>query len=202
MMLRRTASTLLVRLALGTLAVAPWAAQAQTVEAGGAKFEPSTEVAGQSLVLNGVGVRYRAIFKVYAAGLYLKAKADTAEKALKMDGPKRITLKMLRDVDGKDLGKAFTDGMRKNQVAEERSKTINGLFRFGQTFQDIKRATTGMVISVDWLPGTGAQIVVDGKPVGEAIPEPEFYAALLRIWLGESPADDTLKDALLGKASR
>ena len=39
-------------------------------------LEESVVAHGQKLVLNGVGVRYRAIFKVYGAGIYLKAKAD------------------------------------------------------------------------------------------------------------------------------
>lgn len=192
---------MLLRRVLLTAALAlPLAASAQTVDAGGAKFETTADVGGQKLVLNGVGVRYRAVFKVYGAGIYLKAKADTPDAIIKMDGPKRVMLKLLRDVDGKDLGKAFTDGMEKNLVAEERARTINGIFKFGQIFQDIKKAASGTPIHVDWIPNSGAQVFVDGKPAGEIIKEPEFYNALLRIWLGDKPADEKLKDQLLGKA--
>ena len=192
---------MLLRRVLLTAALAlPLAASAQTVDAGGAKFETTADVGGQKLVLNGVGVRYRAVFKVYGAGIYLKAKADTPDAIIKMDGPKRVMLKLLRDVDGKDLGKAFTDGMEKNLVAEERARTINGIFKFGQIFQDIKKAASGTPIHVDWIPNSGAQVFVDGKPAGEIIKEPEFYNALLRIWLGDKPADAKLKDQLLGKA--
>lgn len=191
---------MLLRRVLLTAALAlPFAVTAQTVDAGGAKFETTAEVGGQRLVLNGVGVRYRAVFKVYGAGLYLRSKTDSAEAAIKMDGPKRVMLKLLRDVDGKDLGKAFTDGMEKNLIPEERSRTISGIFKFGQIFQDIKKAPSGTPINVDWIPGTGAQVFVDGKPTGEVIKEVEFYNALLRIWLGEKPADEKLKDQLLGK---
>jgi hypothetical protein len=42
-------------------------------------------------------------------------------------------------------------------------------------------------------------ISVKGKQQGEAFKEPEFYAALMRIWLGPAPADWKLKDGLLGK---
>lgn len=180
----------------------PFGALAQTVDVGGAKIDTATELAGQKLVLNGSGVRYRAVFKVYAIGLYLKAKADTPDAVIKMDGAKRVTLKLLRDVDGKDLGKAFTDGMQKNMLPEERAKAINGIFKFGKVFQDIKRAPNGSTIGVDWVPGTGAQITMDGKAIGEVIAEPEFYSALLRIWLGEDPADEKLKGQLLGKSGR
>ncbi|MBH9553562.1 chalcone isomerase family protein [Inhella gelatinilytica] len=195
--MRRAVLSVLLSLAL------PLGAWAQTtVEAGGVKFDTTTEVAGQKLLLNGAGVRYRAIFKVYSVGFYLKAKADTPDGVIKQEGAKRVMLKMLRDVDGKELGKAFTDGMRKNAVADERAKTINGIFKFGEIFNDMKRANSGSTIGVDWIPGTGAQVVVDGKAVGEPIKEIEFYNALLRIWLGDQPADEDLKELLLGKEKR
>jgi len=193
---------MLLRRALLTAALAlPFVATAQSVDVGGAKFDTSTEVAGQKLVLNGAGVRYRAVFKVYGAGIYLKAKADTPEAAVKMDGPKRVMLKLLRDVDGKDLGKAFTDGMEKNMRPEERMRAIQGIFKFGEVFNEIKKAPSGTPINVDWVPNVGAQVFVDGKATGDPIKEREFYDALLRIWLGEKPADDRLKTALLGQSS-
>ena len=58
----------------------------------------------------------------------------------------------------------------------------------------------GDVIDTDWVPGTGMTIHVNGKSAGEPFREPEFFAALMRIWLGTKPADWKLKDALLGKA--
>jgi Chalcone isomerase-like len=197
MLLRRAVITA----ALATLSALPLSSLAQTVDAGGAKFESSADVGGQKLVLNGAGVRYRAIFKVYGAGLYLKAKADTPDAIIKMDGPKRVMLKLLRDVDGKDLGKAFTDGMEKNMKPEERIRAINGIFKFGEVFNEMKKAPSGTAISVDWVPNTGAQVIIDGKPIGDVIKEPEFYSALLRIWLGDKPADDKLKAAWLGQSS-
>ena len=51
----------------------------------------------------------------------------------------------------------------------------------------------------DWVPGTGTVLTLNGKPMTEAMPEPLFYNALLRIWLGEKPADDDLKEDLLGQ---
>ena len=44
-------------------------------------------------------------------------------------------------------------------------------------------------------------VFVNGKLQGEPIKEPEFFSALMKIWLGKSPADQQLKDALLGKAA-
>ncbi len=179
--------------------VLPLGALAQVVEVGGAKFEPTEEVGGQKLVLNGAGVRYRAVFKVYAAALYLNQKATTAEAVLANAATKRVELHMLRDVDGKDLGKAFTDGMEKNMLPEERMKSINGIFKFGQFFNERKKLASGDRVSVDWVPNVGAQVSVNGKPAGDVIKEVEFYNSVLRIWLGANPADADLKEGLLGK---
>ena len=52
---------------------------------------------------------------------------------------------------------------------------------------------------VEWVPGVGGVISAKGKPQGEPFKEPEFYNALLRIWLGPVPADYKLKEALLGR---
>ncbi len=178
----------------------PLAAHAQTVEVGGAKFDPTAEVAGTKLVLNGAGVRYRAVFKVYAAALYLPGKANTPETIVGMPGAKRVSMYMLRDLDGKDLGKAFTDGMAKNMLPDERAKSINGTFKFGEIFAERKRLAKGDVVNVDWVPNVGATVTIDGKLAGEPIKEVEFYNSVLRIWLGANPPDGTLKDALMGVA--
>ena len=58
----------------------------------------------------------------------------------------------------------------------------------------------GDAFSVDWLPGSGTVVLINGKAEIEPIREPEFFNSLMSIWLGASPADYALKDALLGKA--
>jgi hypothetical protein len=42
-------------------------------------------------------------------------------------------------------------------------------------------------------------LYVDGAPQGDAIEDREFFRALLRIWLGERPAQVDLKRMLLGQ---
>jgi hypothetical protein len=69
----------------------------------------------------------------------------------------------------------------------------------GQIFSDHKRLRTGDTFTLDWVPGVGTIASIDGVPQGEPFQEPEFYTALLRIWLGPVPADWKLKDSLLGK---
>jgi hypothetical protein len=189
---------LTLALVAGLLAAA---ATAATVDVGGVKLEDSTDLRGNKLVLNGAGIRYKAVFKVYAAGLYLGKKAGTPEEVLAAPGAKRMSITMMREIDSNELGKLFTRGVQDNAPKTEMSKLVPGLIKMGQIFSDQKRLMTGDVFMIDWIPGVGTIITVKGVPQGEPFKEPEFFNALMRIWLGPEPADWKLKDALLGKAA-
>jgi hypothetical protein len=186
-------------LGLSSTSLSVWSQS--TTEAGGVKFDPRVTVQGQSLQLNGAGVRYKAVFKVYAAGLYLPQKTDTPDTALSTTGPKRIRLTMLRDIDNNEFGKLFTRGVEDNTPRNEMSRLVPGLIRMGEVFSSNKKFTHGDTILIDWVPGEGTYITVRDKVQGDAFKEPEFFNALLRIWLGKNPADHQLKDALLGKTA-
>lgn len=184
-------------LALGSLATVP--VRADTVEVANVKYDTTLELAGQKLVLNGAGIRYKFVVKVYTAGLYLTAHAGTTQEVLAAHGPKRIHIQMLRDIDGNELGKLFTKGMEANLPREEFAKSINGVLKLSEVFASRRQLNAGDNFSVDYVPGVGSTLLLNGKSImAEPIKEPEFFSALLRIWLGDKPADDSLKDALLG----
>jgi hypothetical protein len=178
----------------------PLAGVAQTTDIAGVKFANSVQVGSSKLQINGAGVRYKVVFKVYAAALYLGEKAATPEAVLATAGPRRLQIVMLREIDANELGKLFTKGMEQNAPREEFSKSIAGIMRMSDIFSSRKKLLAGESFAVEWLPGTGTVITVNGKPEGAPIKEPEFYSALMKIWLGKAPADPQLKDALLGKA--
>jgi hypothetical protein len=182
------------------LALTPLLSTGATVELAGVKLEDRATVAGAPLVLNGAGVRYKAVFKVYTAGLYLSTKADTPEAVLAAPGPKRLAITMLRDIDSGELGKLFSRGMEDNMDRAAFSKLIPGVMRMSQVFSDHKQLKEGETFVIDWVPGTGTVLTVKGAVQGEPFREPEFFNALMRIWLGKKPADFRLKEALLGKA--
>jgi hypothetical protein len=183
------------------LSVTAATAPAATVDVSGVKLEDTIDVRGTRLQLNGAGVRFKAVFKVYAAGLYLTKKATTPEEALAAPGAKRISITMLREIDSAELGKLFTRSVEDNAPKNEISRLIPGLIRMGQIFSDQKKLFPGENFVIDWIPGTGTVITVKGKVQGEPFKEQEFFVALMRIWFGPNPADWKLKDALLGKAS-
>jgi hypothetical protein len=183
-------------LALAAILVSP-GVLAQAVVAG-VNYAQTTDIAGGKLQLNGAGVRYKAVFKVYAAGLYLARKAATTEEVLAAPGAKRMTLTMLREIDSSELGKMFSRGMEDNMDKARFSQLIPGVIRMSQVFSDVKKLNAGDSILIDWVPGVGTVISIKGVPQGAPFKEPEFYSAMLRLWLGPRPADWKLKDALLG----
>ena len=172
---------------------------AQAADVGGVNYPPQVTVAGKPLTLNGAGIRYRFVVRVYTAGLYLPAKATTPDQVFNTPGPKRLHIVMLREINANDLGRLFTRGMEDNSSRADFAKSIAGTLRLAEMFAAKKKLTPGEHFSVEWLPGVGTQVYVNGLAQGEPIKEPEFFAALMRIWLGPKPADDQLKDLLLGK---
>lgn len=174
---------------------------AGAVEVAGVNFLPQLDVNGSKLQLNGAGVRYKSIFKVYAAGLYLSRKATTPEQVIAAPGPKRLSITMLRDIDATELGKLFSRGMEDNMDRAAFGKLIPGILRMSQIFSDHKKLQAGDSFFLDWVPGVGTVITVKGTVQGAAFKEHEFFIAMMGIWFGKSPADWMLKDALLGVKS-
>ena len=171
--------------------------QAGAAEVGGVNFAPELEVHGSRLLLNGAGVRYKAVFKVYAAALYAPRKAGSLEELLKTPGPKRMSITMLREIDAAELGKLFSRGMEDNMDRAAFAQLIPGIMRMSQIFSEHKKLQAGDNFTMDWVPGQGLLISVKGKAQGAPFKEPEFFAALMGIWLGRSPADWQLKNELL-----
>lgn len=183
---------------LALACILPAAALAD-ITVSGVKYEGTASLGGSKLKLNGAGTRYKGPFKVYTAGLYLSSKAATPEDALGVPGAKRMSVTMLRDIDAGELGKLFVRGVEDNMDRAAMSKLIPGLMRMSQIFTDHKKLQAGDQFNLDWVPGTGTIVTVRGVQQGEPFKEPEFFNALMRIWLGPVPADWKLKDSLLGK---
>jgi hypothetical protein len=180
------------------LAALTGGAAAQVVDVEGVKFEPSIQVGGASLQLNGAGVRKRAIFKVYAAGLYVPQKSKSAADLLAQKGPRRVQIGMLRDVDADTFAQSLNEGLRNNSTEAQIAALKPQADALTATLKSAGEAKKGDAIHFEFLPDAGTRVVVNGKPVGNPIPGEDFFTAVLRIWLGDKPADADLKKALLG----
>jgi Chalcone isomerase-like len=173
-------------------------ALAQAVEREGVKFEPTVQVGGAALQLNGTGVRTRAIFKVYAAGLYVPQKANSASALLSQKGPRRLSLTMLRNVDADSFGGALNDGLKNNNTEAQLAGFKAQIESLNAAVKAVDEAKKGDVVNIEFTPETGTRILHNGLAKGPAMPGEDFYAAVLRIWLGDKPADGDLKKGLVG----
>ena len=180
------------------LTFASLAASAQAVEIEGVKLEPTVQVGGAALVLNGAGIRTRAIFKVYVAGLYVPQKANNAAALLAQKGPRRVSITMLRNVDADTFSGALSEGLQKNLSEAQFAGFKAQIDTLSGNFKAAGEAKKGDVIHLEFTPEAGTRVVVNGKAQGSAIAGEDFYAALLRIWIGDKPVDADLKKGLVG----
>ena len=189
----------LVRLlAAVSLAIASIGASAQAVEIEGVKLEPTAQVGGAALQLNGAGLRTRVFFKVYVAGLYVPQKAKDANTLLAQKGPRRVAITMLRNVDSDTFSASLVEGLKNNLSEAQFTGFKAQIDALNANFKAAGEAKKGDVIHLEFAPDAGTRVIVNGKPQGSAIAGEEFFTAVLRIWLGDKPADADLKKGMVG----
>jgi len=106
---------------------------------------------------------------------------------------------MLRDVGAQQFNEALVDGFRANNSAADVEKQKGSLDELSAIMNALGEAKKGNVIALDFVPGTGTRVQVDGAPKGKPIAGDDFYRGLLRIWLGDKPVDADLKKGMLGQ---
>ncbi len=187
---------LLISLALWAAVALP---QANAASLEGLRFEDVVKVANRELQLNGLGVRAVFVFKAYVAGLYLGNKTSVAQEALRQPGPKRIQMRMLMEIGAPDIKKALVDGMQKNVSEAQWAAMQDRVAQFSRTIESIGVAKPGDTINLDYVPERGLMLAVNDVAKGGAISGPDFYNALLEIFVGDNPVDTRLKKGMLGQ---
>jgi long-chain acyl-CoA synthetase len=172
-----------------------WSAAAGAAEVGGLTIPDRTGVGGQELVLNGAGVRTRVVFKVYVGALYLPAKARTLVEVL-AKGPRRIQLSVLRNLTPDQLIDALVDGLKANNGEAELAAIKSQQEQMVATMKSFGDVKEKDVVTLDFVDG-GTQIGLNGQ-VKSTIPGEAFNAALTKVWLGDKPAQEDLRKAMLG----
>lgn len=158
---------------------------------------PDTVKAGDhELVLNGMALRSKAIFKVYVAGLYLPATEHDAKKVIDADQPRRMVMHWVRNVDKAAICEGWTEGLEANTpgASAEVKKNFEALCGLMQ------EAKTGDRFSFTYLPGTGTAVAINDQVKGTLGAKP-FADALLACWIGAHPGPgEAFREALLGNA--
>lgn len=190
-------------LALALVAFAPAAALAAGEDEGpirfeGLRFERRVTVAGVNLQLNGTGLRSVAWFKGFAAALYLAQRSSTAAQVVALPGPKRLQIRMLQEVPAGEFAKAFHKGVSRNAGPEEMPRLAARMESFETLVRSLGTVRKGDTVDLDLDPARGLLFTLNGTLRGEPVPGEDFYAALLRSFVGDRPYDARLKSGLLG----
>ena len=179
------------------LAAAGGVAQARQCD--GVSFPEHVTVHGQTLTLNGLGIRKATFFriKVYVGALYLAHPSADAAAILGTDQPSEIVLHFLWHVTTGELRDAWREGFKASAPQElpalrARIAQLNGWMHgvgSGQSMTFVHRS------------GQGIEYLLNGVPQG-SIAGADFARAFLGIWLGAHPPGRALKAGLLGGACR
>ncbi len=157
--------------------------------------EQFTTASGNTLQLNGAGVRRKFFFKVYVGALYLPTPTHSVATILLQDGPIVMQLHILHsEVPQENLVKAWTEGFEDNLNGRERSALAARVHKFNSLFRTVRKGET---ITLDYQPGSGTTVRINDETRG-VIEGKDFARGWLKIWLGQDPADEDLKQGLVG----
>lgn len=176
-----------------TLGLAALPAHAGTLA--GVTMADQATIDGQSLALNGLALRSKAIFKVYVAGLYLPAKQADAAAILGADAPRQMVMHFLRDVGADKVNEGWSEGLAANTPGAGAEVKAG----FDQLMKAMENVEEGDRLTFTYTPATGTTVNVKGKDKG-TIAGKAFADALLACWLGPKPGPgEDFKQALLGQ---
>ncbi|MBX9812358.1 MAG: chalcone isomerase family protein [Burkholderiales bacterium] len=177
------------------------AGAAHAVEIEGVQVEDRAALdnGGPRLVLNGASVRYKmAVIKVYVGALYLTGKKTDADGVLRDPGPKRVAMHVLIDeLTARELTASLNNALAANHIPAELALIESRIRDMNRMMNSIGVIKKGGVIHLDYLPGVGTRVTVNGEQK-ITIKGEDFFQAMLRIWIGRKPVDGRLRDAMLG----
>jgi len=168
-----------------------------TVQAGtlaGVTLPDTAQVAGKTLVLNGMGIRTKVIVKVYVAGLYLEQKASDPAAIIKADSPKQIVMKFVHTASKNQMSDAFEESFKNNDP--EAAKTLKA--DIDRLLGALDAVKVGDQMVFTYVPGTGTTLAINGSDK-LTIPGQPFGQLMMSVWLGPKPPNADLKKGLLGQ---
>jgi len=167
------------------------------LELAGIPVAKTAQVGSANLVLNGAGIRSKNMFDIYTCALYLPQKQTSAETIIADEHERRVKLHFVYSLSSARLLKAFNEAIEANYSPAELAALAPQLKQMDQLFEAVDHVKVDDVINIDYLPGSGTQISLNGRLLG-TIAGVEFNRALMKIWLGNVPVQADLKKAMLG----
>ena len=158
----------------------------------GATLADTLKAGEKTLKLNGLGLRKKAMFKVYVGGLYLESPSKDAGAILASDEAKAIRMYFLRDLKKGQLVEAFQEGFDAN--AKDKAAQKAAFDKMLALVPDVKEGST---LTFTYVPGKGTTLQVADKELG-VFEGKGFADAVFSIWLGPKPPSEDLRKGMLG----
>ncbi len=176
------------------LCAAPAAVAAPT-ECDGVAFPKQVQAGGETLTLNGLGLRKATIFgiKIYVGALYVTHPTADANAILSSRGPVEVELRFVFHATAGQLRNAWQEGFEKSAPGQ----LVQLQTRIAQLEGWMTGVGSGDRMTFLRIPAVGIQYSLDGAVKG-TIPGDDFATAFLAIWLGSSPPSTDLRAGLLG----
>lgn len=168
---------------------------AAAVKVGEAEF-PETWVAdGETLVLNGAGIREYGVFgiDVYVAALYLPELMQDATAILDHPGPKVLHMHVLRGASAEVTSRAWEPYLRNNCGGDCEYPA-----RHAKQFLNLLPATVEGETQTYVFTDDRLEMLRDGEFLS-TMAGGGFARLLLSTWIGAAPSTEALKAALLGR---
>ncbi|WP_421910588.1 chalcone isomerase family protein [Marinobacter sp.] len=181
-------ASLLLTVALATPAAA------LTVE--GVDVPDTYSAMDTELKLNGAGTRSKWFMDLYIGGLYVPETIDDGQAIINADEPQAITLHIISGMITSDKMKSATMEGFENSTGGDLAAIKDDVDAFLDVFsEEIK---DGDVFDLVYLPGEGVRVLKNGDQRA-TIGDLEFKKALFGIWLSDEPAQEDLKEKMLGQ---
>ncbi len=177
----------------------PLQAQAQAVvKVDGVEVPTTATVRGKKLVLNGAGVRRRGYYKSNIVALYLPERLTTLDAIMKLDGPRRIQMLLLRDFSQSTVSRIFLADFKQAATDVEFKTLINEVAEIGAIYNNVKRVEQGDKVNIDWQPGAGIIASLNDRQLNDKPINNELaYQIYLRMFMGPTVPEE-LRNRLLG----
>jgi Chalcone isomerase-like len=160
----------------------------------GVTLPDKAEVGGQSLMLNGLGLRTKFFIKVYVGALYLPQKEKASAKVMSEDVPRRMVLHFLYSVSKDQMCDAWKEGLEQNtpKAPADVKKAFTQLCAW------MEPIPKGNELVLTYVPGKGTEVEVNGKSKGTVEGKPTSDA-IVGTWIGPDPGPgEDFKKAVLG----
>lgn len=148
----------------------------------------------QTLQLQGAAYHTKLVFELYAAAFYCTTKVTLPQEALNLKEYKRMWFRFTLDFSSPKIKQLLRKGIEKNNSKEILFQNKKWIDNFVDLFD--KDISNGDIMAIDYIPGKGTELSINGKVKG-SIPDEQFYKIVLNMWMGEHPPTRQFQRALL-----